>query len=105
MVAHSCGRLILESCTLAISMVNSFPPNILVKYPDTYPTSDVGMWKDILAGAVSVQRLCLGDRINPGMPKWTGWSPVGMFVPVLSIMFCGGCFSSGLVWCIDEDDD
>ena len=84
-------------------MVHSFPPNILVPYPDSHPTSDVAKWKDILAGAVAIQRLCLGDKINPGMPKWTGWSAVGMFVPALYIVFCGGYFSCALAWCIDDD--
>ena len=77
----------LESCTLAISMVNSFPPEILVTDPDAYPASDVGTWGDISTGALSVQQLCLMDRTKSGMPKWTGWSQVGMFV-----MFYLSCF-------------
>lgn len=61
-------------------MVNSFPPSVLVTDPDAYPASDVGTWGDISTGGVSVQQLCLMDRIKPGMPKWTGWSQVGMFM-------------------------
>ena len=82
-------------------MVNSFPPTILVNDPDAYPASDVGRWGDISTGGVSVQQFCLMDKIKPGMPKWTGWSQVGMFMFYLFRTFCGGWFLWG--WYIDDD--
>lgn len=89
----------LESCTLVISMVNSFPASILVTNPNDYPASDVGTWGDISNGGVSVQQLCLMDKIKSGMPKWTGWSQVGMFISLWCMFSC-----RWLVYWFDEDD-
>ena len=59
-------------------MVETFPPEVLVPYPPGYPQSDVATWGDISEAALTVLKLCLMDKVEPGMPKWTGWSQVGM---------------------------
>ena len=69
-------------------MVDSFPSDVLVPYPAGYPESDVATWAAISAAALAVLQLCLMDKVDPGMPKWTGWSQVGM----LSFL------SGGLLW-------
>ncbi len=70
----------LGSCALAIEMVDTFPPGVLVPQPAAYPVSDVATWGDISAAALMVQKHCLMARTEKGMPQWTGWSWVGMFM-------------------------
>ena len=90
------GPTHLESCALAIEMVNTFPPNVLVSDPAAYPASDVSTWSDISAAALAVQQRCLLSREAAGMPKWTGWSQVGMLCYVMFL----SCFGDGcLVVC------
>ena len=75
-------------------MVDTFPPGVLVPNPAAYPASDVATFADISAAALMVCQHCLFHKEEAGMPKWTGWSWVGMFI----------CFSflsrvvSGCVW-------
>ena len=81
----------LGSCALAIEMVETFPPKVLMPYPARYPASDVGTWGAISAAALGVYKYCLMEHAEEGMPKVTGWSQVGMYMFsfILSEVFLG----------------
>lgn len=61
-------------------MIETFPPKVLVPYPDSWPASDVGTWGEIIGAALTVQKRCLWQEVEEGMPKFTGWSQVGVYM-------------------------
>ena len=92
-------RGFIGSCALAIEMVETFPPKVLMPYPASYPASDVGTWGAVSAAALGVYKYCLMEHAEKGMPKFTGWSQVGMynFLVFLSELFWGCFFVCKLV--------
>ena len=84
-------------------MVETFPAGVLVPQPAAYPASDVATWGDISAAAVAVHKHCLMNRVDAGMPKFTGWSQIGMFMFFLSIVvFVDVCLF--VCWYSDGDE-
>ena len=97
-----------KSCALAIEMVETFPPGVLVPYPASFMESDVGTWGEVSAAALAVHKYCLLGEVEEGMPKFTGWSQVGMFMFYFILIwsvFWGCLFVCLFCWYSDVDDD